>query len=112
MALTADERAELTRTTRQFLDRISGPEQLRLVIENQADPDEDSASWKLLVDTGWTGIHVPEEHAGAGAGYEGLGIILHEMGRHLTTSPYLASSVLATEALLHAPNVEAAGRYV
>jgi alkylation response protein AidB-like acyl-CoA dehydrogenase len=61
---------------------------------------------------GWTGIHVPEELGGAGAGYDALAVILHEMGRHLTTSPYLASSVLATEALLRAPKREAAARYL
>ena len=112
MALTADERAELDRTTRQFLDRVSGPEQVRETIEDRGDPDEGCAFWKLLVDMGWTGIHVPGEQGGAGAGYEGLGVILHEMGRHLATSPYLASSVLATEALLHAPNREAAAPFL
>jgi alkylation response protein AidB-like acyl-CoA dehydrogenase len=112
MALTVDEREELSRTARQFLDRSSGPEQVRVVVENPGDPDEDAAIWKQIVDMGWTGIHVPEELGGAGAGYDALAVILHEMGRHLTTSPYLASSVLATEALLRAPKREAAARYL
>ena len=112
MALTVDEREELARTARQFLDRVSGPEQVRAVVDNPGDRDEDAAVWKQIVEMGWTGIHVPEEQGGAGAGYDALGTVLHEMGRHLTTAPYLASTVLATEALLRAPNRQAAARYL
>ena len=112
MALTLDERAELSRTARQFLDGVSGMDHVRLVVDSPGGYEEDATLWKQIVEMGWTAIHVPQELGGAGAGYDALGIVLHEMGRHLTIAPYLASSVLATEALLRAPNRKTADLYL
>ena len=52
-----------------------------------------------MVELGWTSLHVAEEHGGAGCGYADLAVVLHELGRAITPSPFLASAVLATGAL-------------
>ncbi|MGI5132274.1 acyl-CoA dehydrogenase family protein [Pseudonocardia sp. CA-107938] len=53
-----------------------------------------SAVWKRLsAELGLTGIAVPEEHGGAGAGTVELGIVLSELGRALTPVPYLQTVV-------------------
>jgi alkylation response protein AidB-like acyl-CoA dehydrogenase len=69
-----------------------------------ADPSTGSepAPWSTFVELGWTSIHVPEDLGGAGGTFADLAVVLHELGRALTPSPFLASAVLATGALLAA----------
>jgi alkylation response protein AidB-like acyl-CoA dehydrogenase len=57
-----------------------------------------------MVELGWTSIHVPPEFGGAGAGYAELAVVLHELGRAIVPSPFLASAVLATGALTMSDN--------
>jgi alkylation response protein AidB-like acyl-CoA dehydrogenase len=49
---------------------------------------------------GLTGLAVPEKFGGAGYSVVELGIVLEEMGRALTPSPYFATAGLAVPALL------------
>jgi alkylation response protein AidB-like acyl-CoA dehydrogenase len=59
----------------------------------------DKAAWKEIAEMGWTGILIPEAFGGSGLGYLTLGLVLEEMGRTLTASPFL-STAIATMALL------------
>ena len=97
MPLTHDERDELRSTARRLLDERSSSEQVRAAIAGDLGFDRDL--WDQVVELGWTTIHVDERHGGAGYGYADLAVVLHEMGRALTPSPFLASAVLATGAL-------------
>jgi alkylation response protein AidB-like acyl-CoA dehydrogenase len=72
-------------------------------------PGFDRELWAQMVELGWTSIHIDEVHGGAGCGYVDLGVVLHELGRALTPSPFLASAVLATGALSLSANHELAG---
>lgn len=54
--------------------------------------------WSEMAQMGWAGILVPEEYGGSAFGMVGAGLIAEEMGKHLTASPYLATSVLAATA--------------
>jgi len=58
-----------------------------------------SADWGLMARSGWTGLEVPESLAGSGATFAEVGVILEEMGRAATVSPYLGTVVLAAGAL-------------
>jgi alkylation response protein AidB-like acyl-CoA dehydrogenase len=103
MTLLPEERDELRAAARGLLARESSSERVR------ATADFDRALWGQMVELGWTSIHVPESCGGAGAGYAELGIVLHELGRAITPSPFLASAVLATGALTLAHGSEIAG---
>jgi alkylation response protein AidB-like acyl-CoA dehydrogenase len=48
---------------------------------------------------GFTGILIPEEEGGLGLGHIEAGIVLEEIGRNLSPSPFLTTSVSAVEAL-------------
>jgi alkylation response protein AidB-like acyl-CoA dehydrogenase len=98
MALSSDERDELRATVRSLLSRESSPERVREFVAEP--PGYDVALWQHMVELGWTSIHVPAERGGAGCGYGDLAVILHELGRAMTPSPFHASAVLATGALL------------
>lgn len=57
--------------------------------------------WKQFAEMGFTGILVDEDDGGLGMGHVEAGIVLEEIGRNLTPSPFLTSSVLAGTALRH-----------
>jgi alkylation response protein AidB-like acyl-CoA dehydrogenase len=57
--------------------------------------------WKQMAEMGFTGILVDEADGGLGLGHVEAGIVLEEIGRNLTPSPFLTSSVLAASALKH-----------
>jgi alkylation response protein AidB-like acyl-CoA dehydrogenase len=55
--------------------------------------------WSLLAASGWPGLEVPEALDGGGATFEEVAVILHEMGRSVSSSSYLGSAVLGVAAL-------------
>ena len=55
--------------------------------------------WKQLGDLGLTGMLIPESAGGAGLGQVEANLILEEIGRNLTPSPFLTTSVAAVRAL-------------
>jgi alkylation response protein AidB-like acyl-CoA dehydrogenase len=62
----------------------------------------DRGLWAKFAEMGFTGMLVAEDDGGLGMGHAEAGIVLEEIGRNLTPSPFLASSVLAASALAHA----------
>lgn len=67
--------------------------------------------WKQFAEMGFTGILVGEDDGGMGMGNVEAGIVLEQIGRNLTPSPFLTSSVLAATALNHA-SADLKGRYL
>ena len=63
--------------------------------------------WKQFAEMGFTGILVPEDKGGLGLGHMEAGIILEEIGRNLTPSPFLTTSVAAAAALKAAGGAQA-----
>ncbi len=62
--------------------------------------------WKQFAAMGFTGILIPESHGGLGLGHVEAGVVLEEIGRNLSPSPFLSTAVSAVEALkgtAHAP---------
>lgn len=55
--------------------------------------------WKQFAELGLTGILIPEHQGGAGLGAVEAGLVLEEIGRNLTPSPFLMTSVAAVRAL-------------
>ena len=55
--------------------------------------------WKQLAELGLTGILIPDSAGGAGLGQVEANLVLEEIGRNLTPSPFLTTSVAAVRAL-------------
>ena len=55
--------------------------------------------WKQFAELGLTGILIPESQGGAGLGAVEAGLVLEEIGRNLTPSPFLTTAVAAVRAL-------------
>ena len=107
MFLSNDERDELRSTARGLLARESSSERVRAAVAEPAGFDR--SLWDTMAELGWTTIHVPSDRGGAGCGYADLAVVLHELGRAITPSPFLASAVLASGALMLADDDGIAG---
>lgn len=98
MILT-EEQTMLRDSARAFLADHAPVAQLRQ-LRGQRDGDGFSrALWKQFAEMGFTGILVPEEHGGLGLGHVEAGVVMEEIGRYLSVSPFFASSVVAATAI-------------
>ena len=92
-----DEHQELGATVRGVLTAHGSLAANRALLEADAEPRP--SYWQEMADLGWLGIHLPEEHGGAGAGLSELVVVLDELGRQVAPGPYLptvlASAVIA-----------------
>jgi alkylation response protein AidB-like acyl-CoA dehydrogenase len=108
---SAAELAELRDSVRDFLAAKSGEQQLRAAIETESGYDE--VLWRQMASQlSLPGLALPEEYGGDGFGFTELQVVLEEMGRALTPSPFLASAVLAAGAILAAGDEVAAKAYL
>jgi alkylation response protein AidB-like acyl-CoA dehydrogenase len=71
------EQEELRRQARSFLAANPGP------------------AWEQLVELGWVGVSIPEEHGGLGLGFLEEAVLLEETARALMPGPWFATTVLA-----------------
>ncbi|WP_164117839.1 acyl-CoA dehydrogenase family protein [Sphingorhabdus sp. Alg239-R122] len=58
--------------------------------------------WKQFAEMGFTGILVAEEDGGLGLGHVETGVVLEQIGRNLTPSPFLTTAVAGVAALNYA----------
>ena len=100
MALVLNEEQEMLRdSARGFLDEKAPVSALRKLRDDKDTTGFSRDLWKEMAEMGWAGILVDEEHGGADFGFVGAGVLAEEMGRTLTASPFLSTSILAATAL-------------
>jgi alkylation response protein AidB-like acyl-CoA dehydrogenase len=98
IALTDDHR-ELAEVARAFLTS----QKARWVARSLLDSVDEARPpfWHDLVELGWLGLHVDEEHGGSGYGLPELVVVIEELGRAVAPGPFvptvITSSVLAKE---------------
>jgi alkylation response protein AidB-like acyl-CoA dehydrogenase len=97
-----DDQTMLQETASQFMaEEGSIKNQLRHWRDRECKDGFGHALWKQMAEMGFTGLLVAEADGGLGMGHAEAGIVLEEIGRNLTPSPFLTSSVLAATALAH-----------
>ncbi|HAR60077.1 MAG TPA: acyl-CoA dehydrogenase, partial [Alcanivorax sp.] len=72
---------------------------LRELRDRNDEKGYDEPLWHAMVESGLTGILVPEEHGGIGFGLVGAGLVAREIGRNLSVTPFLSTAVLGATAL-------------
>ncbi|WP_433602330.1 acyl-CoA dehydrogenase family protein [Nocardia sp. CA-135953] len=106
-----DEQATLQEVLREFLTERAGEAGVRAQMAEPAGFDPQL--WKQMgSELGLQGVAVPEEYGGAGFTFVELGIVLEELGRALTVSPFLASGVMAPQLLLALGDEAACARWL
>lgn len=100
MPLVLNEEQEMLReAARGFLVEKAPVANLRKLRDERSETGYDQHLWKEMAEMGWAGILIDEEYGGADFGFVGAGVLAEEMGRTLTASPFLSTSVLAATAL-------------
>lgn len=109
MTFENEDRAALRESVRSLLAKHSDSASVRKAL---ASPDGyDHELWSRLVEqVGVAALAVPEEYDGVGASLAETHVVLEELGRTLTPSPFLGSAVLAAQALLLSGDSDAAAR--
>ncbi|OCB31953.1 acyl-CoA dehydrogenase [Mycobacterium malmoense] len=106
-----DEQNELRRVVRSFFESKADEAQVRRHMESPLDYDR--SLWaQMSGELGLVGLAIPEEFGGQGSSFVEVGVVAEELGRALVPSPYFASAVLASSALLGSGDDAAQRRYL
>jgi alkylation response protein AidB-like acyl-CoA dehydrogenase len=89
--LTEDQ-YEIKRVAHELLSARSTMARVREAAEARRYDDE---LWREIVDLGWPGIAVSEEHGGQGLGMVELAVLLEELGYACAAVPFLSTAVAA-----------------
>ena len=81
-----------------FLEREAPASRMRQ-IEWAGEPDDEL--WSQLVELGWTGLPIDEEHGGQGAQLVDLGVLIEQLCRHALLSPYQQTMLAAATVQRH-----------
>lgn len=100
MALLTDDQKMLQETAAGFLADEGGPaKQLRHWRDRGCGDGFGHALWKQFGELGLTGICIPESQGGLGLGATEAALVLEEIGRNLTPSPFLTTAVAGARAI-------------
>ena len=100
MASLTDDQKLIQDTARSFLAEEGGiAKQLRHWRDTGCSDGFGTDLWKQFAELGLTGICIPTSAGGAGMGATEAGLVLEEIGRNLTPSPFLTTAVAAVRAL-------------
>ena len=106
MLLLNEEQTMLRDSARSFLADNAPVAQLRQLRDSRDPAGFAGNIWSAFCDLGYAGVLVPEAHGGAGLGAVEMGVLMEQIGRHLSALPFLASGVVAAR-LLQAAGSEA-----
>ncbi|MDB5713736.1 MAG: acyl-CoA dehydrogenase [Sphingomonadales bacterium] len=94
-----EDQAMLRDTAQSFVADAAPVKHLRYLRDTRGPTGFSRDLWKQFAEMGFTGILIPEAQGGLGLGHVEAGIVLEEIGRNLTPSPFLTTAVTAVEAL-------------
>ena len=97
--LLTDEQSMLRDSARGLISDRAPVAHLRKLRDDRDDIGFSRELWATFAEMGFAGLLVPEEFGGSGLGAVEAGVVMEEIGRHLTPSPFLATAVLAADAL-------------
>ena len=95
----SDAQSALLDTVRPFLAEQAPVSAMRALRDKGDATGFSRDLWSRFAELGFCGVMVPESEGGLGLGHVEAGIVLEEIGRNLTQSPFLATSVGAVAAL-------------
>jgi len=99
-----EEQTILRDSARSFIAENGPIAQLRQLRDANNQDGFSRDLWARFAEMGYTGVLVPEAHGGLGLGPVEAGVVMEEIGRNLTASPFLASGVVSATALMLAGN--------
>ncbi len=97
IALTDDHR-ELAEVARGFLTSHKARGAARSLLDAPEEPRP--GFWQGIVELGWLGLHIGEEHGGSGYGLPELVVVIEELGRAVAPGPFVPT-VIASATIAH-----------
>jgi len=107
-----DEQNMLREHARGFLSKNAPVAHLRQLRDSKDATGFARPLWKEFVDLGWAGILIPADYGGLGLGHVEVGVVMEELGRTLTPSPFLSTAVLAASTIARAGNDKQKSAYL
>jgi alkylation response protein AidB-like acyl-CoA dehydrogenase len=95
-----DEQAMLRDSARDFIAAEAPVAHLRKLRDSRDETGFSPDLWKGFAELGFTGVLAPEEMGGSGLGHVETMVVMEEIGRNLTPSPFLSTAVLGMSALI------------
>jgi alkylation response protein AidB-like acyl-CoA dehydrogenase len=94
-----DEQAMLRDTARDYVAEHLPVGHMRALRDAEDTTGFSRDAWRAFAEMGFTGILIGEDQGGLGLGHVEAGVVLEEIGRNLSPSPFLSTAVAAVEAL-------------
>lgn len=94
-----DEQTMLRDTARDFVAEHAPVSHMRKLRDAGDATGFSRDLWKSFAEMGFTGILIGEDQGGLGLGHVEAGVVLEEIGRNLSPSPFLSTAVAAVAAL-------------
>lgn len=100
MALVLNEEQQLLKESAEGFFAEKAPiSQLRSLRDSGDETGFSRELWQEMGEMGFAGLLVDEDNGGTGFGLVGAGIVAEAMGRSLSASPFLASSIVAASVI-------------
>lgn len=100
MALVLNEEQQLLKESAEGFFAEKAPiNQLRSLRDTGDETGFSRDLWQEMGEMGFAGLLVEEDNGGTGFGLVGAGIVAEAMGRSLSASPFLASSIVAASVI-------------
>jgi alkylation response protein AidB-like acyl-CoA dehydrogenase len=87
----SEEHRELAESARAMLADRNALDAARAASEGAAP--QTLEFWKDVVDLGWLGLHVAEEHGGQGFGLPELAVVIEQLGRVVAPGPFVPTAL-------------------
>jgi alkylation response protein AidB-like acyl-CoA dehydrogenase len=110
--LLTEEQAMLRDSARGFLAEHGPVAHLRELRDTRDATGFSRELWARFAEMGFTGLLVPESFGGSGLGHVEAGVVMEEIGRNLTPSPFLATALLTASAIMRAGTAEQKAEYL
>ncbi len=94
-----DDQTVLQDTIRDFVAEHAPVSHMRALRDADDATGFSRDLWKQFAEMGFTGILIGEDQGGLGLGHVEAGVVLEQIGRNLSPSPFLTTAVAAVEAL-------------
>ena len=108
MAILNDEQTMLRDMAREWSANESPVGAWRKVRDGGDPQAIDANAWSAMRDMGWSGIIIPEAHGGSDFGWLSAGLVVEELGKSLTASPLVATTLAASAIVLGASDEQKA----
>ena len=100
MAILNEEQEMLRDMARNWTTNESPVAAFRKVRAEKPAEGYSPDAWSTMAQMGWAGIVIPEAHGGSDFGWMSAGLVVEELGKTLTASPLVATTLAASAIVL------------